>query len=87
MTKTMRVWELTVIDPSAPEWAASSHRGSVIVRAVDEDMARTEAARAFGIATKRRPGTTILVNPWSQSRLVSCAPYSGAEYSEAGALG
>ena len=85
--KNMRIWELTVIDPSAPEWAASMHKGSAIVRAADEEMARSEAAKAFGIATKVKLGAPVLGVPWSQSRLVSCAPYSGAEHPAAGKPG
>lgn len=77
----MKLWVLNVIDPNAPDWAASTYKGEVIVRAFDEKAARREATNRFFKATsKQSVGEEIKANPWSQQHLVSCEQYSGNEY-------
>ena len=65
----MPIWQLSPVDLSDPNWEASSHRGTAIVRAPDEKTAREAAQSAFGVATrfKHRPR---LIPPWTRAKLV-----------------
>jgi hypothetical protein len=51
----MPVWKLTPIDLSHPNWEASSQRRAAVVRAPDEDAARTGAGKPFDIPTRFPP--------------------------------
>ena len=62
----MPLWKLQPLDLSDPNWEASSHRGLVIVRAPDEDSARDEARRAFGVKTRFSPGAGVTAPPWKR---------------------
>ncbi len=66
----MPLWKLMPVDPSDPNWEASSHRGRVIVRAPDEESARIAAAEAFDVATRFKPGRGVLAPPWKRPALV-----------------
>lgn len=66
----MAVWKLTPVDPLDPSWAASSHRGSVVIRAPDEASARDAAEKAFGVKTRFAPGTGLKAPPWRRPSLV-----------------
>jgi len=58
------------LDPNDPDWAASSHRGPVIVRAANERQARTVAAEAFDVKTGFPPGQGLRFPPWTRAALV-----------------
>ncbi|MCF8721882.1 hypothetical protein [Nitrospina gracilis] len=45
-------------------WRRSTHKGWVIVRAENEDKARSLVAIEFGFAPERIPGQELPVNPW-----------------------
>ena len=67
----MPLWRLTPNDQDDPNWAASTYRNELIVRADDARMARLLCARAYGIATQRRLGETVKIVPWNYSNLVA----------------
>jgi len=67
----MSLWKLQPLDLSDPNWEASSHRGPVIVRAPDEQAARDEAQRAFGVKTRFSPGAAVRTPPWQRASLVA----------------
>ena len=75
----MNLWILKVLDPTAPDWEASTYQGDVVVRASDERTARREASNRFAIATNRNLGEPVKASPWPQAQLVSCEEYSGNE--------
>jgi hypothetical protein len=66
----MAIWSLVPLDPSNPNWLASSHRGVALVRAPTEERARAAAAKAFDVKTGFRPGQGVPVPPWTRSALV-----------------
>ena len=80
----MPLWKLQSLDPSDPNWEASSHRGVVIVRAPDEEAARDEAQRAFGIKTRFGPGAGVKTPPWKRASLVSAERVRDERYEEEG---
>ena len=84
----MALWKLKPLDPSDPNWEASTFKNELIVRALDSRIARLLAARAFGIATEHRPGEAVKIVPWDYSGLVSCEQVEATEaYSEEGDQG
>lgn len=66
----MPVWKLIPIDPSDPNWQASSHRGVAIVRAPNEEAARDTAQAAFGVKVRFPPGEGVKAPPWRRAALV-----------------
>jgi len=66
----MPLFRLSPVDLSDPNWEASSHRAAAIVRARDEDAARTIAAEAFDVKTGFPPGHGLVVPPWRRPELV-----------------
>jgi hypothetical protein len=66
----MAVRSLIPVDPDDPDWEASSHRGPVIVRAANEQQARTVAAEAFDVKTSFRPGQGMRFPPWTRTAVV-----------------
>lgn len=84
----MALWKLTPLNAADPNWEASTYREEVVVRASDGRVARLLAARAFGIATRHRPGEAIKIVPWDYSGLVSSEQVGPTdEYPEEGAQG
>lgn len=84
----MPLWRLNPIDPSDPNWEASTFNAEVIVRAPDSRSARLLAARAFGIATEHRLGQAVKIVPWDYGGLVSCEQAEATEaYPEEGEQG
>jgi transcriptional regulator with XRE-family HTH domain len=77
---SQRIWRLTPIDPSNENWEASTWRGSVVVRAPTERIARWRAKIAFVIATRRRPGQTILMCPWGFANFVRAEEVQDSSY-------
>jgi hypothetical protein len=80
----MPVWKLTPIDLSDPNWEASSHRGTVVVRAADEDAARTVAARAFDVETRFSPRRGAKFPPWHSPALVNAERIGDPRYEPKG---
>jgi hypothetical protein len=76
---------LQPLDLSDPNWEASSHRALVIVRAPDEDAAREEAERTFGVKTRFSPGGGVKVPPWTRPSLVAAERIRDERYEEEGA--
>jgi hypothetical protein len=66
----MRLWSLKPRDVKDRNWAASTYRDEVIVRADSERAERRLAAVAFGIAANVVSGEKIRVVPWDSSDLV-----------------
>lgn len=76
------------MDPSDPNWEASTFKKELIVRASDSRIARLLAARAYGIATRHQLGEAVKIVPWDYSGLVSCEQVEATEaYSEEGNQG
>ena len=65
-------------------WEASSYRGRVVVRAPNEDAARDEAEKAFGVKTRFQPGTGVKAPPWKRPALVKAAIIEDARYEDKG---
>jgi hypothetical protein len=80
----MPLWKLQPLDLSDPNWEASSHRGVAIVRAPDEETAREEVERAFGVKTRFSPGGGVKAPPWKRASLVLAARIRHQRYEEDG---
>ncbi|MEX2163092.1 MAG: hypothetical protein WD823_02460 [Sulfuricaulis sp.] len=83
----VRLWILKIVDTESPDWAASTYKGNVVIRATDERGARREATHRFHIASEKTSGGHVKANPWSQEALVVCEQYTGNEYSTTGNSG
>jgi len=81
----MPLWRLQPLDLSDPSWEASSHRGLAMVRAPDEEAARDEAQRAFGVKTRFSPGAGVQAPPWKRASLVSAERVRDERYEDEGA--
>jgi hypothetical protein len=82
--KSMAVWKLTPIDPTDPNWQASSHREIAIVRAPNELAARAAAAKAFDVATRFPPHAPVRVPPWTRAALVKAEAIADPRYDAEG---
>jgi osmotically-inducible protein OsmY len=82
----MPIWQLAPVDLSDPNWEASSHRGTAIVRAPDEKTAREVAQAAFGVATRFRHHPR-LVPPWMRAELVYASHIEDHRFDPEGASG
>jgi hypothetical protein len=80
----MPVWKLTPIDPSDPNWQASSHRGMAVVRAPNEAAARAAAAEAFDVATRFPPTGGAKFPPWNSPALVKAERIDNPRYEAEG---
>ena len=67
-----------------PELGGQLAPGVVIVRAPDEEAARDEAQRAFGIKTRFGPGAGVKTPPWKRASLVSAERVRDERYEEEG---
>jgi hypothetical protein len=75
---------LVPVDTSDPNWEASSHRGRVVVRALNEARARDEAEKAFGVKTRFKPGAGVTAPPWKRPALVTAGIIRDERYEEEG---
>jgi hypothetical protein len=80
----MPIWRLEPRDLTDPNWAASSHRETAIVRASSEAGARETAEKAFGVKTRFVPGKGTHVPPWRRSELVDAKIIENTVYTEEG---
>jgi len=69
-----------------PHWNTSTHKGWVIIRAIDEERAKHIASLEFRIATHHVPGDIIPGNPWREG-LVNYTEITESEYSVEGEEG
>jgi hypothetical protein len=76
----MKIWKLTPIELDDPHWKRSTHKETVVVRANDQDDARTVCNIAFGIAMTRQRGQTGLSNPWMQTSLARCEEMKSGDW-------
>ena len=84
----MKIWRLEPIDLTSPHWERSTHRGRLIVRAADEERARTLAKLAFDKASEHQHAEpNPLLPPWSQEELVACVLLEGSVYPDDGPEG
>ena len=61
----MQLWKLEPIDLANRNWAASTYKNEIIVRAEDPSKAQDLAANAYGTMPRVRSGeTTTIMNPW-----------------------
>jgi hypothetical protein len=67
----MPIWQLLPLDTMDPSWEASTYQGKVVVRARNEETAREEAEKAFGVKTRFPPGAGVKAPPWKRPALVS----------------
>ncbi|MCH7806944.1 MAG: hypothetical protein IH995_07360 [Proteobacteria bacterium] len=75
----MPIYKLEPIDLDDRDWEASTHKGSVTLRAKDPTAAISLAKVSFGIAAARKFPQEILANPWNK-HMVSCAEIFDSEY-------
>ncbi len=80
----MPLWELLPVDPRDPNWEASSYEGRIVVRAPNENAARDEAERAFGVKTRFKPGAGVKAPPWKRPALVKAEIIHDDLYEEEG---
>jgi len=80
----MPLWGLVPVDPFDPNWKASSCRGRVVVRALDEERARNAAEKAFGVKVRFTPGAGITAPPWNRPALVRAEVIRNDHYEEKG---
>ena len=66
----MQLWKLEPIDLANRNWAASTYKNKVIVRAEDLSKAQDLAAKAYGTTPRPRLGETTIINPWNNPGLV-----------------
>lgn len=78
------IWKLAPIDPDDFNWAASTYRDEVIIRAADERRARQIAAGAFLCMVERKsPGQPTALNPWGALTGTStCERLTDSEFPE-----
>ncbi len=62
-----KIYEIYDVDPNHPDWRMSTFRGTVIIRAKDEDEAYSIATQEFITAAEVPEGiaTPTATNPWS----------------------
>jgi osmotically-inducible protein OsmY len=82
----MPIWQLSPVDLSDPNWEASSHRGTVIVRAPDEKTAREAAQSAFGVATRFKHHPRLIA-PWTRAKLVHASHIEDQRFDPEGPSG
>ena len=81
----MKIYKLTPLDLSNHHWKASIFRGEIIIRAENEDRARTIATNALWIATPAISGALTLYNPWERlGGLSECCKLLGSDFNEDG---
>jgi hypothetical protein len=80
----MLIWKLVPLDLDDPSWQGSSHRGPVVVRAPDEERARGEAQRIFGVPTRFPPGAAYSRAVWKRRELVNAEIVSSGRFDPAG---
>jgi hypothetical protein len=80
----MPIWRLIPVDFKDPNWEATSHRGSVVVRAPGESTAREAAQAALGVQTRFPPAKGLRVPPWMRSKLVRADNIDSPLYSADG---
>ncbi len=66
----MQLWKLQPINVANRNWAASTYKNEIIVRAEDLSKAQDLAAKAYGTMPRSRPGDTTIINPWDNPGLV-----------------
>jgi hypothetical protein len=82
----MLIWKLTPFATDDPFWLASSHRAPVIVRAPDEESARSAAQHQFGVAARFPAGTRIVGAPWMRPNLARAEVVEDSRYATDGPL-
>ena len=84
----MQLWKLQPINLTNPNWAASTYKNEIIVRAEDLSKAKELAAKAFGTAPRPQPGETTIINPWDNPGLVRAIQVQATDdYTEDGDQG
>ncbi len=84
MAHSMLIWKLTPLSTDDPFWLGSSHRAVVVVRAPDEESARAQAQKRFGVAARFPAGTRIVGAPWTRTNLVRAEVLDDSRYSTDG---
>jgi hypothetical protein len=83
----MKIYKLVPTGRGSGDWARSTYRGEVIIRAENDRDARAIAAFSFGIAKTVTPGEKVTVGPWDDRESVSCAETNGQGYEVKGLRG
>jgi hypothetical protein len=76
----MQIFRLSPASIDAPEWNASTYKGTVLVRAETEDDARQLACDRYWIATR----TARLAPPWARADLVQAQVLAQPRHSRDG---
>jgi len=81
----MKVFRLIPTDTKDPCWQASTHMGTVVVRADTERDARDMTAFAFKVEKKSHTLERLLTEgPWQREEIVACVVAIDPNYSLAG---
>lgn len=80
----MTLWRLQPVDALSRCWEASTYQGMVIVRARDEQAARSAAEKAFGTKTRFSPGTGTKAPPWRRPEFVTAEVIEDPRYDSEG---
>lgn len=69
----MPIYLLSPVSIDDPNWRASTYKREVTIRAPNEDIARSAACLAFGIAVARTTrDAPISICPWRLQELATC---------------
>ena len=80
----MSIWKLEPAELDSHHWAASTYKRPVVIRAADEETARSIASAAFFTGTSKPPGKEIPSDPWRQVWLTPCTKLEGSDFREDG---
>lgn len=83
----MLIWKLVPVNLDDPSWQGSSHRGPVVVRAPDEERARNEAQKTFGVPTRFPPGAAYARAIWKRRELVTAEIIPPGRFGTDGTVG
>lgn len=77
----MKIWKLSPLDPSSPDWCNSDYQGDAIVRAKDEEEARNIAVLAFfGLAEQVSSCQKTPCSPWGNPVVTKCIELDNSDY-------
>ncbi len=80
----MGIWKLEPVNPDDDHWRASTYVGRLIVRAPDEDKARSLATAAFWGTAEKPPGEEMPRPPWGHPSKVTCVRLEDSGFDEEG---
>ena len=80
----MKIYKLTPVNPTDEVWRYYTHKGGVVVRAVDESAARALASKKFKIFGLVNPNRDARSDPWRDESQVSVQELSESSHPAVG---